>query len=106
MEQEKRRLAEEVIKNGKNKIRRKNKRKSTIRRKMKGGTVPPCDKENYLYFKFLNFYIVLYIPLFTNNVLNEKTIYKMCAILYFLQYIFIRCVIYIFVIMYRLFYVL
>ena len=37
-----------VKKNGKNKIRRKNKRKSTIRRKMKGGTVPPCDKENYL----------------------------------------------------------
>ena len=36
-----------VKKNGKNKIRRKNKRKSTIRRKMKGGAVrpiPPCDR--------------------------------------------------------------
>ena len=40
-----------VKKNGKNKIRRKNKRKSTIRRKMKGGAVrpiPPCDREHYL----------------------------------------------------------
>ena len=37
-----------VKKNGKNKLRRKNKRKSTIRRKMKGGAVPPCDRTNQI----------------------------------------------------------